>query len=426
MRGEELVSLRSADPRPPRDSVLPVLLGGERRPCSVGATLRHSYYPLVSEEDRAWIDAHDIAMVAPVFRGSTQDGLAGLVALKHRRNALAFSDDDVRFLAAGSGAASLACDMLQAKTAAAGGLQQPEELATECVRCGRIAPAGSNSSSCDCGGSWAPAALPHVIGGRLHLTRRLGAGGMGVVYRATDASLGRDVAIKTLTRLTEEAAGRLTLEARTMAGLTHSHIAVLYGTDSWRGTPLLIMEHMAGGTLAARLRRGPLGVPEAVRVVSLLATALEHVHAAGLIHGDIKPSNIGFTQDGTPKYLDFGLTRAVAAANLAGSQLPVTSTVIAGTPAYLSPEVRDGAPADPGLDLWALCLVLWESVTGQHPLLAAGSLTEIDRAISAAAERLAACTGPEFAVFLVSALAENRERRPQTAQQLLTQLRQTG
>ena len=181
-----------------------------------------------------------------------------------------------------------------------------------------------DAPACTCGGAWSWAALPHVVADRFALDARLGSGGMGVVYRATDTVLNRVVAIKTLPKLSAAAADRLIVEARAMAALSHPHIAVLYGTDTWRETPLLLMEYLAGGTLAARIRSARLDGRAGLRLAATLAGALQYLHVSGWYHGDIKPSNIGFTEQGAPKFLDFGLSRAWAdAAPPQAGTLPV-------------------------------------------------------------------------------------------------------
>ena len=151
------------------------------------------------------------------------------------------------------------------------------------------------------------ATVPHVLRGVFRFEKRIGAGGMGVVYRATDLNLKRDVAIKTLPRLTADHAVQLKREAQAMALLNHPNLAVIHGIESWRGTPFLVEEYLAGGTLADRLREGPMAVGEALEIGIGLAGVIGQLHASGIIHCDIKPSNIGFSQTGVMKLLDFGL-----------------------------------------------------------------------------------------------------------------------
>jgi serine/threonine protein kinase len=249
---------------------------------------------------------------------------------------------------------------------------------------------------------------------------------MGVVYAAMDTTLGRDVALKTLPRLAGAAAARLLIEARTMARLSYPAIAVLYGTEVWRDTPVLVMEYLAGGTLATRLRNGPLRVEEAVRIATALAFTLEHVHNGGMYHGDIKPSNIGFTIDGTPKFLDFGLSTTIsdsrAVADTDTDLPPDDHRMIAGTFAYMSPEVRKGAAAGPGLDVWALSVVLCEMVLGRHPFADARSAQEVARGVSGAIAALRTSGHTELCQFLAGALTTDPHRSPGTARDFVSGL----
>jgi serine/threonine protein kinase len=305
--------------------------------------------------------------------------LFGLVTLGSRRNALGFSEDDFRFVRAAAAAASLACDAIasEGRRADATSTDGLDEVALQCLRCGDVQGWAKDAVLCSCGGSWEPAALPKRVLERFDLSEWLGAGGMGVVYRALDLTLGRDVALKTLPQLSAGAAERLIAEARAMASLSHDDVAVLYEVAVWRGTPLLVMEYLAGGTLAGRLRESRLADAELVALVRQLALALGRVHARGLYHGDVKPSNIGFGSDGAPKLLDFGLARALTADDASDSAAPAGRAPLGGTWAYLAPEVRDGAAPGARLDLWALGVVLCEGLLGEHPFPRARSREEV-------------------------------------------------
>jgi serine/threonine protein kinase len=162
---------------------------------------------------------------------------------------------------------------------------------------------------------------------------------------------------------------------------------------------------------------------EALKVITVLASTLEHLHEAGLYHGDIKPSNIGFTADGTPKFLDFGLSRAIsgAPASSISNQLDGRARV-EGTLAYLSPEVRDGAPPGPALDLWALSIVLCECLTGEHPFPTATTNAQIASRGEQAMQRVRLSAPPELCALLTRALSPGTERYPQTAGDLVKEL----
>lgn len=340
----------------PDASLIPMLVRGWGKPCVVEPAHGGSYYPLLSATDRQWIDWRRIGVIVALM-DARGERIRSLVALQSRHNARPFSPDDLRFLATASSAVSLAGDAVEAKSQVRA--DDAPELASQCSGCRKIEAWHPERAPCGCGGSWTLAALPKVLFNRFELNTLLGSGGMGIVYRALDRVLQRPVAIKTLPRLSPFAAERLIVEARAMALLSHPHIAVLFGTETWRDTPLLVMEYLAGGTLASRLRDAALDCRVAVRMTIDLARALEYVHRAGWYHGDIKPSNIGFTDEGSPKFLDFGVSRAYAQAGAPA----------AGTLAYLSPEVLAGGAGGPALDLWALSVVLAESLTGVHPFL---------------------------------------------------------
>ena len=266
-------------------------------------------------------------------------------------------------------------------------------------------------AGCRCESKYVETEGPHLLAGKFRLTRRLGTGGMGTVYLARDLRLQRDVAVKTLSGMSVARLMRLKPEAWAMATVTHAGLAHIYGIESWRGRPFLVVEFLAGGTLADRLRQGPVPAAEAVSVTAALAEALAALHAAGSLHGDVKPSNIGFTSDGSPKLLDFGLSREMDDTTLAG-----------GTLHYSSPEVLSGRPAEEADDVWSLCVVLYEMVTGQRPFDGAGGEEVRDRIL-----RRRVCEPPlseaggetpsvaaEFAALL---LAAARPARPATARE---------
>jgi serine/threonine protein kinase len=261
--------------------------------------------------------------------------------------------------------------------------------------------------------------LPKLLLQRYEVRRRLGAGGMGVVYEATDTVLGRAVALKTLPRLSQESADRLMTEARTMAALSHTSLAVLFGAERWRGTPVLVMEYLVSGTLADRLRRSRLSPSAAVQLVRQLTAALEYVHNAGLYHGDIKPSNVGLTADDSPKFLDFGLSRALTeTADGIGADDNGGPAPLGGTPAYLSPEVRAGEPVTAAMDLWALGLLFCESLLGKHPALTASSPRELQRDLGKAMNELSTFIAPELCAIIAALLTTDPRQRLSTASEL--------
>jgi len=197
------------------------------------------------------------------------------------------------------------------------------------------------------------------------IVAKLGGGGMGVVYRAEDTHLGRDVALKFLPpELTRdrEARERFILEARAASALDHANICTIHDIDETDDGRLFIaMAFYAGETLKARAARGPIGIGEAVDIARQIAAGLERAHEGGIVHRDIKPANLIITERGEVKILDFGVAKLVGEAGLTrtGSTL--------GTLAYMSPEQVEGRGVGPITDLWALGVVLYEMLTGSLP-----------------------------------------------------------
>jgi serine/threonine-protein kinase len=216
-----------------------------------------------------------------------------------------------------------------------------------------------------------------LIGQRLgpyEIESFLGAGGMGEVYRARDLTLGRDVAIKILPSLFTADAdrrARFEREARLLAALNHPHIGAIYGFEHREGIHGLILEFVAGQTLAERLRAGPMPVRETLTIARQIAEALEAAHEKGIVHRDLKPANITITRDGVVKVLDFGLAKASpdeSAHDLTRSPTLTGGTregVILGTAPYMSPEQARGKFVDKRTDIWAFGCVVWEMLTGR-------------------------------------------------------------
>jgi serine/threonine-protein kinase len=213
--------------------------------------------------------------------------------------------------------------------------------------------------------------------GAYEITVRLGAGGMGEVYRARDTRLDRDVAIKVLPETfasDPERIARFQREAKTLALLNHPHIGAIYGLEESNGLKALVLELVEGPTLADRIAQGPISLDEALPIAKQIAEALETAHEHGIIHRDLKPANIKLKSDGTVKVLDFGLAKAVESSSVRpdlSASPTITSPamtmggVILGTAAYMSPEQARGKPADTRSDLWAFGCILYEMLTSK-------------------------------------------------------------
>jgi serine/threonine-protein kinase len=207
----------------------------------------------------------------------------------------------------------------------------------------------------------------------------IGVGGMGEVYRATDLSLKRDVALKVLPEeLLNDASrlARLQREAELLASLNHANVAQIHGLERGAGRTALVMELVDGATLAERLAEGPLPQREALDLALQLAAALEAAHERGIVHRDLKPANIKLTNDGTLKVLDFGIAKALGVPSASGAaSRAVTETamtevgVVLGTAAYMSPEQARGKPVDKRTDVWAFGCLLYEMLTGRAAFL---------------------------------------------------------
>ena len=218
--------------------------------------------------------------------------------------------------------------------------------------------------------------------GPYEITGLLGSGGMGEVYRARDARLGRDVAIKVLPASLSadpERLARFRREALLLASLNHPHIATVYGLEDAAGHPALAMELVEGPTLAERIAQGPLELEEALRIARQIAEGLAAAHLRGIVHRDLKPLNVKLTSDGSVKLLDFGLAKmsepevASATAFEALAQSPTLTSpamtaagVVLGTAAYMAPEQARGQSVDHRADIWAFGCVVYEMLTARR------------------------------------------------------------
>jgi pimeloyl-ACP methyl ester carboxylesterase/predicted Ser/Thr protein kinase len=207
--------------------------------------------------------------------------------------------------------------------------------------------------------------------GQYEVVSRIGQGGMGIVYRAKDTNLGRDVALKVLSpsfATGERARRRLLREARHAAVVNHPNICTIFDSVEIDGRDVIVMELVAGVTLAALMGDGPLPTPRLCSIAAQIADALDHAHARGVIHGDLKAANVIVTENDRVKVLDFGVSRRLAS----DDQGPLTVAGsseghVGGTPAYMAPELLRGDVTDPRSDLWSLGVLLYELVIGRQP-----------------------------------------------------------
>jgi len=211
-----------------------------------------------------------------------------------------------------------------------------------------------------------------LIAGRYRLGREIGRGGMGTVWLAHDTVLGRLVAVKrigTMPGATEADLDRVRRESRVSAMLSHEHVVVVFDLAAEGDQHWLVMEYVESETLAQLVRRrGPLPVDEVAALAAQAATALAAAHRAGIVHRDVKPSNLLVTPSGHVKLSDFGIARAEA------DQVLTQTGLLVGSPGYLAPEVVTGTPATPASDMWSLGATIFYAVEGAQPYDTSGNV----------------------------------------------------
>ncbi len=263
------------------------------------------------------------------------------------------------------------------------------------------------------------------LGGRYRLGEVVGRGGMSTVYRATDAVLGRTVAVKVLSpALADEDpvwGARFEREARAAASLTHSGVATVYDTGVEDGTRFIVMEFVPGRSLATIVtEEAPFEPARAVEIGAQVADVLSAAHAAGIVHRDIKPGNVIVGPDGRVKVLDFGIARA-------GDGTALTQTVaVLGTAAYMAPEQASGQRADARSDIYSLGCVLYAMLAGSPPFageLAAAVLHQHVTAAPRPLRELAREVPPPLAALVEKMLAKSPDARPQSAGEVRDRLR---
>ncbi len=260
--------------------------------------------------------------------------------------------------------------------------------------------------------------------GRYSIIEPLGAGGMGVVYRARDEKLERVVAIKLLAPgvfTGDEARRRFHKEALALAKLSHAHIAAVYDVGEQDGVDYIVMECVPGESLAAKIKAGPLTVKDATSTILQIAEALEEAHEQGVIHRDLKPANVMVTPKGQAKVLDFGLAKLLAVARDPTVSVTETRGLI-GTPLYMSPEQAQEQNLDARTDLWNLGVIYYELLTGRAPFRADSSIAVL-RAITDEApvplRQLRPDVPPLCEQIVSHALEKNPDRRYQSATEII-------
>jgi eukaryotic-like serine/threonine-protein kinase len=265
--------------------------------------------------------------------------------------------------------------------------------------------------------------------GPYHIEERLGAGGMGEVYRAYDQRLGRSVAVKLIRPEIsgdERARERLRREARAAAGLSHPQVVQVFDIVEHGETEAIVMELVEGKPLSQLLRQGgPLDVATSVQLGREIAEALGAAHERGILHRDLKAENVMVTPEGHVKILDFGLARS-----LAGDDAPLTQTdVVIGTYRCMSPEQAHGLPLDARSDLFSLGVLLYEMLTGLSPFQGTTALDTLTRICSHGqrpVSEIRPATPPPLSGLVDDLLQKDRLLRPPSARRVAAELAEIG
>jgi len=263
-----------------------------------------------------------------------------------------------------------------------------------------------------------PRVAGETLGGRYQLGERVGTGGMSEVWSAHDLELDRSVALKLLAADADRV--RFEREAQAVAGLSHQHICRLFDFGEAGGRPYIVLELLLGGSLDDRLRDGqPLPDAETTRIASELASALGYAHSQGVLHRDVKPTNVLFDSEGRVKIADFGIARVLDAPTL------TEAGTLLGTARYISPEQSRGESVTPATDVYAFGIVLYQMLTGRLPFdgnnaleVAAMHATQEPPPI----EAIRSEAPPQLASVAGAALAKLPEDRPADGNALLAAL----
>jgi len=272
--------------------------------------------------------------------------------------------------------------------------------------------------------------------GRYEVIKKIGAGGMGEVFLATDTDLERSVALKILPQIyagDEARVGRFIREAKAASALNHPNIITIYEILNFEGSHLIATEFIEGETLRSRQRREPLQLPEIIDAASQISAALSAAHSAGIVHRDIKPENIMIRKDGLVKVLDFGLAKLTEKQNGdiistggAGS-LATDPGMVMGTVSYMSPEqVRSTADIDPRADIWSLGVVLYETISGGLPFTGGSPSDVIASILRSDPHHLPGGLPLELERIVAKTLQKERPNRYQTVEELNTDLKTLG
>ncbi len=266
---------------------------------------------------------------------------------------------------------------------------------------------------------------PDRVVGQFEIEAELGTGAFGTVFRARDMLLDRTVALKVLRPRDGTPSQTLLAEARSAAALNHPSVCTVYSVDTSTGTAMIVMEYVEGQSLAKRLEAGPLERQQAAEYGRKIAEGMAAAHAAGVVHGDLKPANLMVTANGGIKIMDFGLAHRLRPEQNLEDTLALSElrgVGLTGTLGYMAPELTRGEPSTPASDVYALGLILYEMLTG-HPAVSGRNLLDLLRRIEQFdAARLAAEVAEPFAGVLRESLMFQASEREITMEQIADRL----
>ncbi len=354
-----------------------------------------------TDSEKYWLIDNDVALLVPI-------GAIGLIAIKSKANSNFFTGQEIALV-------ELISRAIETKARSFIGRLEAEVDAPGtrcCLSCGAIFEQQVLDCA-ECGSfEFRDLDIPKRIGGKYSLVERAGVGGSGVVFKAKDEVLERYVAIKTLPEMSLAKAIELKNEARMMAGFSHPNLAAVYGVETVRGRPLMIMELFEAGTLREAID-SDLAL-DSQEVISQLCTVVQWIHDKGLAHRDIKPDNIGLGKVGELKLMDFGLGKFLGNSRESIEELGVS---VSGTIAYLPPESFLSGTSERVSDLWALGIVIHEVLTGVHPFVGTSQQDTIKKILLADYEPLASLPNSAKGAF-VRAFSADPKARPSSAREL--------
>jgi serine/threonine-protein kinase len=367
-------------------------------------------------DETARLKQEGIDLVVPVALGADRSEV--ILALGVKRSEEPYSGEDLQLLTTIADALALP---LELSTDAPG----TSDSLRECPDCGACYDTRSSRCAAE-GAALVPSPLPRLLAGRYRIERRLGRGGMGTVYAATDTALERAVAAKVMrieVAAVSGAAARFQREARAAASFAHPNVVTVHDfgmmSAAGGGQAFLVMELLEGRTLRDALRNdGPIAATRTLAILEGVCAGVAAAHELRLVHRDLKPENIflaGGTDRERPKILDFGIAKTLAAALPSAESDLMTGGGLLGTIEYMAPEQLRGEEPSPAWDLWALAVVSYEMLTGSHPFagMAIGDAPRVGTYRAFVSDRLAAVPG--CAAVFTRALALDPGQRPATA-----------